>query len=71
MPRFSILLMSFDIWQGFEYASNIEYAIVLDMLWYSYNNIIIETVIILEFLSVQFVHSAAPQLTILPFFNKS
>ena len=39
------------------------YARVLDMLQYSYNNIIIVTVIILEFLSsTRFVHLGAPLL---------
>ena len=39
---------------------------------YSYNNIIIATnVIVLKFLSTQFVYVCAPQLTILSFFNIS
>ena len=57
MPGFSICLIILDIWQGFQYASGIRYASVLNMLRYSYNNIIIVTnVIIIEFLSTRFVH---------------
>ena len=29
------------IWQGFEYVSGIKYARVLNVVWYSFNNIII------------------------------
>ena len=70
MPGFSVCLTISDIWQGFECASGIRYARVLR---YSYNNtiIIILTDVILEFLSAQFVHPSAPQLTILSFFNTS
>ena len=70
MPGFSVCLTILDIWQGFECASGIRYARVLR---YSYNNtiIIILTDVILEFLSAQFVHQSAPQLTILSFFNTS
>ena len=72
MPGFSVCLTILDIWQGFECASGIRYARVLR---YSYNNtiiiIIILTDVILEFLSAQFVHPSAPQLTILSFFNTS
>ena len=48
---FSICLSILDTWQGFEYA--LVYARVLNMLHYSYNNIIIivTNVITLEFLS--------------------
>ena len=56
--------MILGIWQGLEYVSGIKYAKVLNMLQYSYNNIIIiVTVIILEFLSARFVHPGAGQLT--------
>ena len=42
------------------------------MLLYSYNNIItVINVIILEFLSAQFVYIGAPQLNIFSFLNKS
>ena len=42
------------------------------MLPYSYNTIIVvSNIIILEFLSAQFVHPGALQLIILSFFNKS
>ena len=70
MPGFSVCLTILDIWQGFECASGIRYARVLR---YSYDNtiIIILTDVILEFLSAQFVHPSAPQLTILSFFNTS
>ena len=50
-----------DIWQGFEYAPCIKYTKVLNILRYSYNNIII-TNVILEFLFPQFVYPGAPQL---------
>ena len=62
-----------DIWKGFEYASDIKCARVLNMPRYSYNNIIIDitNVIILEFLSAWFVTPGALQLTNLSFFNTS
>ena len=41
------------------------------MLQYSYGNIIVANIIILEFLSARFVHPGALQLTILSFFNMS
>ena len=48
-----------------------EYAKVLNMLQYSYNNIIIiVTVIILEFLPAGFLHPGAPQLIILSFLTR-
>ena len=70
MPGFSKCLIILNIWQSFHYASGIKYARVLNMLWYSYNNIIIivDNVILLELLSALFVHAGAPQLTILWFF---
>ena len=37
------------------------------MLWYSYNIIIIVTVIILQFLCACFVHPGTPQLTVVSF----
>ena len=43
---------------------------VLNMLQYSYNDIIITNAIILEFFSAQFVHPAALQLTILSFLTR-
>ena len=68
MSGFLICLITLVIGQGFEYASVIKYASILNIAQYSYNNIIIVTnVIILEFLSARFVHSDAPQLTILFF----
>ena len=65
--------ISLDISQGFQYASGIKYARVLNMQRYSYNNIIINVtnVIILEFLSTRFAHADAPQLTILYETNES
>ena len=55
---------------GFEHASGTKYARVLNILGYSYNNIIIlvTNIIILEFLSARFTHPGAPQQTILSFF---
>ena len=51
-------------------ASDIKYTSVLNILGYSYNNIInIANVIILEFLFARFVHPSYLQLTI--FFNTS
>ena len=42
-----------------------DYASFFTMLWYSYNNIVIETnVVILEFLSARFIHPDA----LLPFY---
>ena len=61
MPKFSISLIILDIWQGFEYASDI------NMPRYSYNNIII-IVTKIEFLSARFVHPGALQLSISSFF---
>ena len=53
----------------FKYVSSITYARFLNMLGYSYNNIIIVTnVIILEFLSAWFVYPGAQQLYFLSFF---
>ena len=71
MPGFSIGLIILDIWHGFEDASGIKCARVLNMPRYNYNKIIIIVinVIILEFFSARFVHSGALQLTILYFFN--
>ena len=69
MPRFSICFIILDIRQGFEYALDIKYFWVLNMPRCSYNNIIIvDSNIILEFLSTRFVHPGVPQLTILSFF---
>ena len=71
MPGFSVCLFILDFWQDFEWASGSKYGSVLNMPRYSYNNIIIVTnVIILEFLSVRFVHPGAPQLTILIFLTR-
>ena len=60
MPGFSICLIILYNWQSFEYVYDIKYARILNMPQYSYNNIII----ILEFLSAQFVHPDALQLTV-------
>ena len=49
-----------------------DYARIPNIPQYSYNNIIVTYVTILEFLSAQFIHSGALQLTILSilsFFN--
>ena len=71
MPGFSICLIILDIWQGFEYARDIKYAKVLNMLQYSSDsNIVVANVVILKFLSVQFLHPGSLQL-ILSFFNLS
>ena len=71
MPEFSICLINLDIWQGFEYASAIKYARVLNMRHYGCNNIIIViNVIILEFLSARILHLGAPQLAILSFLTR-
>ena len=70
MPGFSICIIILDIWQGFDYVSGIEYARVLNTPRYSYNDIIIVTVMS-EFLSARFVQPGAPQLTILSFYNTS
>ena len=65
MSGFSMCLIILDIWQGCEFVSGIKYVGVLNMLWYSYDNIIIVTnILILEFLSTWFVHPGAMQLTI-------
>ena len=62
MPVFSIWLIILDIWRGFEYASAIKNAEVLNMLRYSYNNIIIViNTVILELSSVRFLHQALPK----------
>ena len=61
MPEFSICLIIIDLWQGFEYASDIKYTIL--------NVIIIVTDVILEFLYARFVQLT--QLTFLSFFNIS
>ena len=70
MSGFSICLIILDIWHGFEYASDIKYARVLNILQYTYNKIIIivTNIVILEFLSAWFVRM---QLTILISFNTS
>ena len=72
MPGLSICLIILDIWQGFQYASGIKYSRFLNMPSYSYNNIIfiITNAIILEFLTAQFVHPGALQLTVLFFSHK-
>ena len=65
IPMFSIWLIILDIWRGFEYASAIKNAEVLNKLRYSYSNIIIVTNIgILELSSVRFLHPGAPQITV-------
>ena len=51
MSGFSTCLIILDIWHGFEYASVIKYAAVLNMLWYSYNIITVSNIVMLEFLS--------------------
>ena len=72
MTGFSVCLIILDIWQGFEYASAIEYARIHNMMRYSYNNIVTVTkVIILGVSSARFVHTGAPHLTMLSFFNTS
>ena len=73
MPEFSICFIILDIWQGFQYALGIKYDRVLNMPWYSYNNIIIivTNFVILEFLSPLIEHPGALQLTILSFFDTS
>ena len=55
MLGFSIYLKILDIWLGFEYASGIKYTGVLNILQYSYNNIIIKVtnIAILELLSAR------------------
>ena len=52
-----------NVWQCFEYASGISYARVLNMPQYSYNNIFVTNVIILEFLVAWFLYPGAVQLT--------
>ena len=72
MPGFSICRIILDIWQSFEYARDIKYAKVLNMLQYSSDsNIVLANVVILKFLSVQFLHPGSLQLIILSFFNLS
>ena len=73
MPRFPICLNILYTLQGFEYASGIKYARLLNMPPYSYNDIIIIAInaIIIEFWSAQFVHPGIQQLTILSFFYTS
>ena len=51
MSGFSTCLIILGIWHGFEYASVIKYAAVLNMLWYSYNIITVSNIVMLEFLS--------------------
>ena len=65
-------LMILDIWQGLEYTSDIKYFSILNMPWYSYNNLItiVTNVIILELFSVWFVPLGAAQLSILSFLTK-
>ena len=70
VPKYAWKYLDKLFWlcQCSRYASGIKCARVLNMLLYSYNNIIIViNVIILEFLSAQFVYLGAPQLTILSF----
>ena len=71
MPGFSKLIL--EVWQGNENVSGIKRARVLNMLRYSYNNIIVivTNVATLEFLSARFVHLSALELTILSFFDTS
>ena len=65
---YAICFTIFNIWQGFEFnAWGIKYVGVVNMLWYSYNIIIIVTVIILQFLCACFVHPGTPQLTVVSF----
>ena len=68
MPKFSIWLIILNIWQGFEYASCIKYARVLNTPQCSYNNIIIVTNVMLELLPAWFVHPGTSQLSIFFFF---
>ena len=69
---FSTCLIITCISHGFEYVSVIKYAKVLNMLRYSYNNIItITSVVMLECLSARFVHPGPLLLTILSFSNTS
>ena len=64
-------LIILDIWHGFEYASGIKYARVLNMLRCSYSNIIIivTNVILLEFLPARIVLLGAAQITALSFLS--
>ena len=65
MSGFSVCLMILDISQGFEYASGIKYALVLNILRYSYNNIVIvSNGSILEFLVAWCRNLGAQQLTV-------
>ena len=66
IPGFSICLIILDISQ---YTPDIKYARTLNLLPYSYNNIV-TNVVLLEFLSAQFVYPGAPQLTILSFLTQ-
>ena len=73
VPKYAWKCLNKLFWlcQCSRYASGIKSARVLNMLLYSYNNIIIViNVVILEFLSAQFIYLGAPQLTILSFLNK-
>ena len=56
MQGFSICLIILYILQGFEYTLDIKHARVLNMPWYSYDNIIVTNVILLEFLSARCVY---------------
>ena len=47
-------LIILDFWQRFEYASDTKYVSVLNMLEYSYNNIIIIIIIITNFIILKF-----------------
>ena len=49
MSGFSVCAIILDIWQGFNYASGIKYARVLNIPRYIYNKIILTNAIILEF----------------------
>ena len=71
MSGFSMWLIILDTWQGFEYASDIEYTRVLNMLRYSYNYVIIIIInvnnIFLICLICTFRHSATNNLS---FYNR-
>ena len=73
MSGFLTCLIILNIWHGFEYASGIKYAEVLNTLQYNYKNIIsiVINIAILEFLSARFVHPGPLPLTILSFVNTS
>ena len=70
MSESSICLIISDIWKGFQCASAIKYVRFHNILRYIYNNIVFETVIILEFMSARYVHTGAPQLTIFSFLTQ-